>query len=70
MRELDVLLSSWLNTSYLNAGADLQRAFELLLDREDDEIWDWMMGRATAPDELVDVVRAICSQHENEPSEH
>jgi len=68
MRELDVLLSRWLESSYLTASEQSQRDFEALLGREDDEVWDWMMGRAQPPQELTAIVAAVCSQHESDQS--
>ncbi|MEN1728035.1 MAG: succinate dehydrogenase assembly factor 2 [Pseudomonadota bacterium] len=63
MRELDVLMTNWLEKAYLEASPELQAAFESLLDQEDDAIWDWMMGRATPPDSLAAVVASICERH-------
>jgi antitoxin CptB len=63
MRELDVLLTAWLECSYSTAGEEQRQAFEALLDREDDEIWDWMMGRAVPPESLTAVVDSIGRHH-------
>jgi len=63
MRELDVLLTSWLGAAYATAGDERRQAFQQLLEREDDEIWDWMMGRANPPEQLVDIVDLIGHHH-------
>lgn len=63
MRELDVLLTTWLESSYEHAASDRQAAFERLLACEDDVIWDWMMGRVAPPDDLAGLIKAIGQQH-------
>lgn len=63
MRELDVLLTAWLESSYESAAIVDQEAFDRLLACEDDAIWDWMMGRAEPPDDLADLVQAIGQHH-------
>lgn len=48
-RELDALLGGWLDRHADDANpADLQ-AFAELLDQQDPEIWDWLMGHAPPP---------------------
>lgn len=63
MRELDVLLTSWLDTSFADAKSDHRLAFEQLLACEDDAIWDWMMGRVNPPAALRSLVIAISEHH-------
>jgi antitoxin CptB len=63
MRELDVLLTAWLEASYASADSGRRAAFDRLLDCEDDAIWDWMMGRAQPPDDLLDIVGLIGQHH-------
>lgn len=46
MRELDVLLTRWLEQRWPAAGADLRSDFEALLNCEDDQLWDWLLGRS------------------------
>lgn len=45
MRELDVLLVRWLDNHWAGAAPAQRRAFETLLDQEDDLLWDWLTGR-------------------------
>lgn len=59
MRELDVLLSRWLDQRYAEAGPILQQAFTDLLACEDDQIWDWLLGRAEPPTDLQALVTGI-----------
>ncbi|HJU26942.1 MAG TPA: succinate dehydrogenase assembly factor 2 [Rhodanobacteraceae bacterium] len=48
-RELDALLGGWLEAH----GASMDEAqfaqFDALLDRQDPELWDWLMGNAEPP---------------------
>ncbi|MFP4207643.1 MAG: succinate dehydrogenase assembly factor 2 [Wenzhouxiangella sp.] len=61
MRELDALLTGWLEQRWPVADRDLREAFRLLLECEDDQLWDWLLGR-TRPDSdplcrIVDAIR-------------
>ena len=44
MRELDVLLGRWLDDRWVGASGSLRSAFEDILGREDDEIWELVDG--------------------------
>lgn len=62
MRELDVLLGRWLDQAWSEASSDLREAFAALLQREDNEIWDWLMGRVEPDSEfeaLIDDIRSL-----------
>ncbi|AKS42176.1 antitoxin CptB [Wenzhouxiangella marina] len=69
MRELDVLLSRWLEDCWGLAPPPLQSAFEDLLGCEDDQIWDWLMGRALPPEHLSTLIEAIGQHHARASSE-
>ena len=43
-RELDQLFGGWLDESYAQATPDLQIAFSELLEQQDPDLWDWVMG--------------------------
>jgi len=63
MRELDLLLTRWLDQSYENADASQRATFVKLLACEDDQLWRWFIGRE-APvekdlDELVGSILAL-----------
>ena len=54
MRELDQLLTRWLDREW-TAASDFQReVFLRLLDSEDDRLWRWFLGHETAPDAALD----------------
>lgn len=60
MKELDVLLSGFLETKYDNLSDERKRAFASLLDCEDPDLYAWMVGQQAAPTvELRDVVEFI-----------
>ncbi len=59
MQELDVLLGRWLESRWGGAPADMQRAFERLLECEDDLIWNWLMGRTVPDPALSGIVEEI-----------
>lgn len=45
-RELDVLLGGWLEAHGASMDAAQLAIFDALLDRQDPELWDWLMGHA------------------------
>ncbi|MEE4638836.1 MAG: succinate dehydrogenase assembly factor 2 [Wenzhouxiangella sp.] len=66
MRELDTLLTRWLEQRWPSAGQQRRDAFERLLQSEDDQLWDWLLGRSR-PDsidlaEIVDDVRLAAAR--------
>jgi antitoxin CptB len=56
MRELDVLLEGYFTRRFDQAPPAQQRAFVELLQREDPDIWAWLIGHAQPPPELADVI--------------
>lgn len=65
MRELDVLLTRYLDDKYAQAPLALQQAFCGLLEQEDDQLWDWLLGRSVpASSELQAIVRLVSAGHE------
>jgi antitoxin CptB len=60
MRELDVVLSGFLDARYAGLTESSQRAFQKLLDQNDPEIWSWLMGASEPGDEMLrDIVATI-----------
>jgi antitoxin CptB len=61
-RELDALLGGWLDERFADADPATQQAFDELLDTQDPDLWDWIMGHAQAPradwQAIVDDIRA------------
>lgn len=48
-RELDALLGGWLDVHAADPDVAALRAFDVLLDQQDPDLWDWLMGRAEPP---------------------
>ncbi len=62
IRELDLLLQSFLDTRYEQLSQEDQRIFELLLDQDDPDLLAWLMGNRMPREEdmqrLVAKIRA------------
>jgi antitoxin CptB len=54
MRELDQLLTRWLDREWMAASEAERGVFLRLLDSEDDRLWRWFLGHETAPDAALD----------------
>lgn len=64
-RELDQLVGWWLDQRYLASSPDQQRAFAALLEEQDPDLWDWVMGRSRPADAaLAEIVDAIRARHQ------
>lgn len=48
-RELDALLGGWLDAHLDAADAEQLGVFDTLLDQQDPDLWDWLMGHADPP---------------------
>jgi antitoxin CptB len=60
MKEMDALLSGWLDRSYSQSPAPVQQNFVALLQTEDDVLWRWLAGRARPEaSELAELVDEI-----------
>ena len=59
MKELDVLLERYYRRHHETASAGEKAAFERLLEREDPEIWLWVVGQQPVPPEFADVIAAL-----------
>ncbi len=64
MLELDLLLTTFVERGYSQAGPEDQARFERLLACEDQDLFGWLMGRSEAPDAelraIVAVVLDVC----------
>lgn len=56
MKELDVLFTRWLERRWPVASPAERWVFVRLLEREDPELWSWIVGQTEPPPEFVDVV--------------
>ena len=61
-RELDQLLGGWLETRYANASQELRDGFAALLEQQDPQLWDWLLGKGCANEPaqaaVIDEIRA------------
>ena len=63
-RELDALLTWYLEQRFADANADEQDAFERLLEAQDPDVYDWCLGRMPPPDTgVATVIDAIRAHH-------
>ncbi len=62
MRELDLLLTRYLEREWAQASDAERGVFLQLLDSEDDRLWRWFLGSEIAPDAALDsLIRHIRS---------
>ncbi|WP_159015938.1 succinate dehydrogenase assembly factor 2 [Cognatiluteimonas profundi] len=54
MRELDQLLTRWLDREWASASDAERGVFLRLLDCEDDRLWRWFLGHETPSDAELD----------------
>ena len=60
MRELDELLTAYLETRFDTAGPDTQRAFRELLALADNQLIDYLLGgQSTSDPDLARVIQEI-----------
>ena len=63
MRELDELLSAWLQERYSTAGAALQADFRAFLELPDPDIASYLLGRSEPADERVRALIVQIREH-------
>ncbi len=65
MKELDVLLQRYLEQHFDSASEQEQRIFAELLERQDPQLYGYLVGRETPVDPAVaDVIRKISAAHQ------
>ena len=55
-KELDVLMQKFLNEYYQSATPELQKAFEKMLDMQDPELYDLLIGKQKSSDRNINQV--------------
>ena len=55
-KELDVLMQKFLNEFYQTTSPELQQAFERMLDMQDPELYDLLVGRKASTDNYINQV--------------
>ena len=56
MRELDQLLSRYLERDWRQSSQEQRGVFLQLLDTEDDKLWHWFMGHESPTDAALDTL--------------
>ena len=56
MRELDQLMTRWLDREWRQSSSRERDDFLRLLASEDDRLWKWFLGQETAPDAALDAL--------------
>ncbi len=62
-READLLLGRFADRHLDHFDEAQLKRFELLLNQEDPDIWDWVVGRAPVPEALDHDVMALLRGH-------
>jgi len=62
--ELDRMLGGYLEQDYAQASSALQLAFSDLLEQQDPDIFDWLMGAQAADVEFVDIVQVLRTKYQ------
>jgi len=62
LRELDLMLQRYLSDHYPTASAADQKAFAELLEQNDADILDWLLGRADPQPEMANVIAVLGSR--------
>lgn len=61
-RELDQLVGWWLDKRYPDADDSLREGFVSLLEQQDPDLWNWILGNGTPSDvhqaRVIDEIRA------------
>ena len=63
MKELDVVMTRYLEQHYASASSTEQGYFKALLDMSDPDLYDLLLGRSTTPD--AELARFIQLLHDN-----
>ncbi len=56
MRELDQLMTRWLDREWRQSMPAVRADFLRLLANEDDRLWKWFLGQENAPDAALDAL--------------
>ena len=54
MKELDVVMSTYLESYYADASAEQQHGFQKLLEMQDPELYNLLLGRADVQDPALE----------------
>jgi len=67
-KELDRVLGGYLADEYAGASPELQTAFAQLLEQQDPDIYDWLMGVSPAKPLFVRIIEQLQIRFLNKPA--
>ena len=64
-KELDRILGGYLEENYAQASVQLRRAFVALLEVQDPDIYDWLMGaQEPVEEQFKDIIAALRQKYQ------
>lgn len=63
MKELDVVLTRYLEGQYAQASESQREAFQRLVDMQDPEIYALLLGRDRSTDPAIESLMAVIAKH-------
>lgn len=61
-KEMDLILGPWSDRNLAGLGTEDLDLYEALLAENDQDLYQWMTGQATAPDALRPIIRRISGE--------
>jgi antitoxin CptB len=58
-KEMDIVLTRFVDTELANLSPDMLTLYEQLLDEDDVNLWDWLISRNNAPTHYVTLLALI-----------
>lgn len=58
-KELDRILGGYLEEEYTAAAPEIKQAFTNLLEQQDPDIFDWLMGAQKANDQFITIITLL-----------
>jgi antitoxin CptB len=58
-KELDRILGGYLEEEYTAASSEIKQAFTNLLEQQDPDIYDWLMGAQKANDQFLTIITLL-----------
>jgi len=62
--ELDRMLGGYLEADYPRASSTMQQAFADLLEQQDPDIFDWLMGAQPADAPFIDIISKLRKKYQ------
>lgn len=59
IREMDIVFQAYLKKYYEQASASEQQAFIALIDEQDLDVMNWILGRDTTPEQFQTIIQTM-----------